>query len=128
MRLLALLKNSCDKKFVLDLVKVGCKNVFNYVPKEIIDDREFVLSVAKINGLAVVGSCFTSDREIMLEAMKNNGFLLKFASEELKKDSELVMEALKCNGYVLKYSDELLQQRMELCYFGAFLGKVYERE
>ena len=55
--------------------------------------------------------------------MKNNGYALRFASEELKKDSELVMESLNCNGYVLEYSDELLQKRMEQCYFGAYMGK-----
>ncbi|KAF0974932.1 hypothetical protein FDP41_006037 [Naegleria fowleri] len=94
-------------------------------PKEIVEDREFVLSVAKLNGLAVVGSDyspFRNDRDIMLEAMKNNGYALNFASDELKNDADLVMEALKCHGFVLKYSDELLQQRMEHCYFGAYLG------
>ena len=57
----------------------------------------------------------------MLEAVKNNGYAFAFASDELRKDSELVMEALKCNGFALKYSDKLLQIRMEQCYFGAYM-------
>ena len=77
--------------------------------------------------LAVIGyddSPFCNDKEIMMEALKNNGCTLKFASDELKKDPELVMEALKCNGYVLEYRDELLHSRMEPCYFGACLGSL----
>ena len=72
-----------------------------------------MLKAAKLNGLAVVVPDFTSDKEIMLEAVRNNGCALYYASKELRKDSEMVMEALKCNGFVFEYSDELLQQRME---------------
>ena len=56
----------------------------------------------------------------MLAAVKNNGFSLTFASPELRKDPELVMEALKCNGFVLEYSDELLHERKEHFYVGDY--------
>ncbi|KAF0974942.1 hypothetical protein FDP41_006047 [Naegleria fowleri] len=74
-----------DKSLLLEMIKAGCQEVFKYAPRDIIEDREFVLKAAKLNGLVVFGSCFTSDKEIMLEAVKNNGYALRFASEELKK-------------------------------------------
>ncbi|KAF0974940.1 hypothetical protein FDP41_006045 [Naegleria fowleri] len=93
------------------LLRLGCWNIFRYAPKEIVEDREFVLSVAKLNGLAVVGSNdspFLNDKEILLEAVRSNGYalyyILYFASDALKKDSELMMEALKCNRFVLAAS------------------------
>ncbi|KAF0974925.1 hypothetical protein FDP41_006030 [Naegleria fowleri] len=113
-----------DKEFLLKLAKLGCRNVFKYVPKEIVEDREFVLKVIKINSLAVIGpddSPFRHNEEILLEAVRNNGFSLCFAKGPLQDDPELVMEAFKCHGFVFEYSDELLQQRMEQCYFGAYL-------
>ena len=34
------------------------------------------------------------DREVVMEAIKQNGYALEYASEELKGDKEVVMEAL----------------------------------
>lgn len=50
----------------------------------------------------------------MLEVVKNDGFALKYASNELRKDRGLVMEAVKSNGYALFYASEELQNNHEL--------------
>jgi hypothetical protein len=39
-----------------------------------------------------------SDKEFILEAVKQNGYSLKYASKELKNDKEVVLEAVKQNG------------------------------
>ena len=49
-----------------------------------------------------------NDREIVLKAVKQNGYALKYASDELKRDKEVVLEAIKNNEWALDYaSDEL---------------------
>jgi len=50
------------------------------------------------------------DREVVFEAIKQNGYALKYADDSLKKDKEVVFEAVKQNGYALQYSDEQLKQ------------------
>ncbi|KAF0975389.1 hypothetical protein FDP41_005383 [Naegleria fowleri] len=57
---------------------------------------------------------FFNDKEIVLEVVKNDGFALKYASNELRKDRGLVMEAVKSNGYALFYASEELQNNHEL--------------
>ena len=39
-----------------------------------------------------------NNREIVMEAVKQNGNALRYASEDLMRDSEIVMEAVKQNG------------------------------
>ena len=43
------------------------------------------------------------DRNVLLEAVKQNGFALQYADESLKKDKAILIEAKKENDYVLKY-------------------------
>ncbi|KAG2375066.1 hypothetical protein C9374_010070 [Naegleria lovaniensis] len=64
------------------------------------------------------------DREFMLRAIRENGRVLGMASCKIRQDQELILEALKNNGFVEKYSKELYQLRMEQCYYGAYLGKI----
>ena len=92
-----------DKQFILQAVKCGYYRILSYVPK------------AVTRGKII-------EKELLREAVKNNGYALKYVGKELQKDEELVMEALKCNGYVFEYSDELYQARMHYCYHDAYLG------
>ena len=39
------------------------------------------------------------DKEFVLEAVKQNGDVLEYASKELQSDKEFVLEAVKQNGY-----------------------------
>jgi hypothetical protein len=49
-----------------------------------------------------------NDKNIVLEAVMENGFSLEFASDELKNDKNIVLEAVKRDGRSLEYaSDEL---------------------
>ena len=41
------------------------------------------------------------DKEVVMEAVKQNGYALEFASKELQGDKEVVMEAVKHGGYAL---------------------------
>ena len=55
-----------------------------------------------------------TNREEMLEAVKNRGDALKHASDTLKADREVVLEAVKKNAWVLRCASEELQIDPEL--------------
>ena len=48
-----------------------------------------------------------NDRDIVLEALKQNGSSLQFADDLLKKDHGIVLEALEQNGSSLQFADGL---------------------
>ena len=54
------------------------------------------------------------DREIVMEAVKQNGFALQFASAELEGDREIVMEAVKQDGHALYCASAELQGDREI--------------
>ena len=59
------------------------------------DDREIVLEAVKQNWLALeyASAALKDDREIVLEAVKQDGSALRFASAVLKNDREIVLKA-----------------------------------
>ena len=50
-----------------------------------------------------------NDKKIVLEAVKQNGDALQYASEELKNDKEVVLEAVKRNRLALQYASKELK-------------------
>lgn len=44
-----------------------------------------------------------NNKEKVLEAVKNDGYSLQYASDELKNDKEVVLTAVKQNGNILEY-------------------------
>ena len=75
------------------------------------DDREIVLEAVKQNGNALryVSAALKDDREIVLEAVKQNGEALYCASAALKDDREFMLEAVKQNGRALQYASAKLR-------------------
>ena len=51
---------------------------------------------------------------IVLEAIKQNGFALQFASPEMKKQKEVVIPAVQQNGLALQFADPDLQDDIEV--------------
>jgi len=41
---------------------------------------------------------FKSDKDVVLEAVKQDGYSLEFAAEHLKSDKDVVLEAIKQDG------------------------------
>ena len=50
-----------------------------------------------------------TDRETILNDVRDNGYRLGFASDELRNDREIVLERVKSNGYRYKFASESLQ-------------------
>ncbi|WP_041593795.1 DUF4116 domain-containing protein [Mycoplasmopsis cynos] len=112
-----------DKDVVLEAVKRDYR-VLQYASKELWSDKDVVLEVMKQYGDIFLNlfTLFISDemkkefgknRDIMLEAVKRNGYALQFASEELKKDKDVVLEAVNQVGDIFLNeftSDELKKE------------------
>ena len=54
-----------------------------------------------------------NDKEFVLERVKQNGYDLQYASEELRKDKEVVLEAVKKYPRALEYASDELQKDKE---------------
>ena len=52
---------------------------------------------------------FKKDKEIVLEAVRQNGCTLEHADDSLKKDKKIVLEAVKQYGGALQYADGSLK-------------------
>lgn len=85
------------------------------------NDREEVLEAVKQNGwsLQYASEDLKRDREIVLTAVKQYGRSLQYAGEELRGDREIVLAAVKRNGYSLQLVNEELRRDpsfMHECY------------
>ena len=79
-------------------------------------DKEIVLEAVKQDGyiLQYLGKEFRGDRQIVLEAVKRHGMALQFASTELRRDSEIVLEAVKEDGLALKFASKEITNAREI--------------
>ena len=55
-----------------------------------------------------------SEREVVLAAVNNSVFALKYAPEELQSDREVVLAAVNNDGYALEYASEELRSDREV--------------
>ena len=60
-----------------------------------------------------------STKEEVLEAVKQEGFALRFASDELRGDREVVLEAVKQDGDALEFASEELRFEILECWVNA---------
>jgi hypothetical protein len=65
-----------------------------------------------------------ADREIVLEAVKNNGLALKYASESLKADRELLKASVKNNEWPLQNANEPLNVDKDILDLDENCGEV----
>ena len=97
-------------------------DLFKYNPEalsyrnEWSSDRALVLEAVKNDGgaLEYASQDLKSDREVVLAAVKNFGSVLQYASEDLKSDRVVVLEAVKNDGMALEYASEALRSEREV--------------
>lgn len=79
-------------------------------------NKEEVLEVVKQNGwsLEYASDDLRNDKEVVLEAVKNYGSSLYYASKELKDDKEFILECVKQNGFALEFASRKLQDDKEI--------------
>ena len=72
---------------------------------------EIIMEAVKQDGLALryASEQLKNDREFVMEEVKQNWWALYYASKQLKNDREIVMEAVKQNGLALRGASEQLK-------------------
>ncbi|KAF0979254.1 hypothetical protein FDP41_001597 [Naegleria fowleri] len=84
---------------------------------ELTNDKKFILTIVKRAGYVLKYASLEvrndRDREIVQEALKQNAIAFSLASTSLKKDRELVLEAVKYNTSVFKYTSPELKNDKE---------------
>ena len=70
-------------------------------------DKDIVMAAVKQNGwaLKIASEDLKRDREIVMAAVKQNGWVFKFASLELQGDCDVVLEAAEHDSYLLQYAN-----------------------
>ena len=76
------------------------------VDPKFLSDPEVMIAAVKSNGYALeyASEELRGDKEVVLEAVKENGRALQFASYELRADKDVVMEAVKQSGLALEFA------------------------
>lgn len=103
-----ILKESSDKNVV---------NVFKLAGESAWEDKDLVkLALSKVNKLKEIKIIMDlakfdawSDKELVMEAVKQNGLSLEYASEDLKNNKEVVLKALEENGLSFEYTGKDLR-------------------
>ncbi len=73
------------------------------------NDKQSVLEHVKKGGTLIFASEeLKNDKDVVLEAVKNDGEALRFASKELQNDKDVVLEAVKQNWRALYSASEEL--------------------
>ncbi len=75
------------------------------------NNKQMVLEAVKQEGLALLNASneLQNNKEVVLEAVKQEGMALEYASDELQNNKEIVIEAVKKDSLVLFFASERLQ-------------------
>jgi len=78
-------------------------------------DKAIVLAAVKKNGFALqfASEDLKNDREIVLAAVQQNGLALAYASPDIQAESAIVLKAFKQNGFALQYASKDLKDNRE---------------
>jgi hypothetical protein len=66
----------------------------------------------------------TENYEIVLAAVKNHGFALKYANDTLKRNDEIVFAAVTKHGGALQYASNALRDNEEFLYMISECRKI----
>lgn len=109
----------CDREIVLEAVR----NVGGAI--RFIGDSKLLELTDACNALLVAAECaifnlnctfdnLRCDREIVLEAVQNDGRALLFVNTMLKSDYEVVLTAVKSRGYSLKFANDEFRRNRKI--------------
>ena len=85
--------------------------------ESIINDKEVILKLLQeadliVDGgaiLEIIGERLRSDREVVLSAVRNSGYALRFASKTLRDDKDFVLAVVSHSGEELQYASTKLR-------------------
>jgi hypothetical protein len=112
-----------DREIALKAVKRNGKSIQS-VSEDLMKDREIILNALKneyivFKFLIQIDSDYMNDKEIVLAAVQSNRRMLQYASEEMKNDMDVGLKvgSLEYIGNKLKNNKEFLFKAAEMKYF-----------
>ena len=106
--------HSKDKEYILKIVQEDI-DLLEFVDKELLSDKSFMMGVIKVNGLALkyASDELKNDEYFVKLALQNSaGFALKYASKRLREDREIVIESIKNYKGPLQYTNEEIRREL----------------
>jgi len=91
-----------------------------YADQSFLQNDAMTLAAARQNGLIICllptpwQRWLGSQRDIMENAVRQNGLALRYASEDLKKNFSLVLNAVRQNGRAIRYADDSLKNNIDI--------------
>lgn len=112
------LKSNPELMLEVLAIDVATSCAMRYLPDSLLSDKEFMLDAIKEDAqiFEYASDALKADREIALAAVKEDGDLLRFVSDKLKSDKLLVIEAVKQWGDALVYASKELQGDQEVIF------------
>lgn len=85
-------------------------SIIKYVSNRLQNDRAFLLKAVKVNGLIIrfTEDCFRKDKELVLEAGRQNKSAFRGASKSLDEDKDFIMRRVSIDPKSLIYVDKFL--------------------
>jgi hypothetical protein len=104
-----------DKEVVLKVLEKNASE-FGHISDVLRSDIDFMRAALRTNGLILGEPSFPDglkhDCEVVLEAVKSNGYALEFAPRALQDDFEIVLAAVNHSGGAIEHaSSELMSNR-----------------
>jgi hypothetical protein len=88
---------------------------FKDVPERLRGNKAVVLAAVNLGrSIGSASKDLQGDREVVMAAVKHNGYELRFAAEELQGDKGVVMAAVTQNGDALCHASEPLKNNKEV--------------
>ena len=99
-----------DDESPMMLIKKGAS--LKQVPEWARNAEDIVIEAVRQNGdsLLFASEILRGEKRVVIEAVKNDGMSLRFASKELKDDDDVVMTAVSNYGGSLSYASNRLKQ------------------
>lgn len=99
--------NSSDS----DKATLSDKQLLQRASRTLARNKELILEAVQQDGMALhfAHEEVRSDKEVVTKAVEKNGFALQFASETSQGDKEIVMQAVRQNGRALQFASGTLR-------------------
>ncbi len=108
-----------NKKIILEMLKKSY-HIIHCIPKDMKDDDEIMLAIAKAYKKDRDSIMYTGDAEYIKQRMNENdvfakkmievdGTTIKYASEKIRSDKDMVMLGLKTSSETLEYASEKIR-------------------
>lgn len=107
--------HEADPQTIIEAIKEK-KITLRHLSRELCDNPDVVLAAVKMDGyeLRYASDRLQADRTIVLEAVKKTIHAFEHASKKLKNDKKFVLQIIKIDGYALRYASKRLRNNEEI--------------